>query len=192
MWLFDKKTAFKNNEIFFKICDVFDFQKINVDLTKTIVEIAKKTHSKKIIYLSGLGVTSKPTITYFKSKYLAEQVIIKSGISYVLFRPSYIIGKNDYLTKNLTSQIKSGKIVIPGSGKYHIQPIRIEDVCKIIHQSLNDKKFLSKSILCIKPQSKNTFFIIHWFPPPSTNVTYILQECHIAKMKLSLTHQNNS
>src|SRR3990170_5356721 len=97
--------------------------------------------SKKIVYISGLGVSNNTVSSYFISKYKAENEIITSGLDYTILRASYIIGKNDPLTKNLNGQIKSGKIIIPGSGKYHLQPIFVNDVAKVIYNSVISKKF---------------------------------------------------
>ena len=72
-----------------------DYDMINSDLTKQIVQICKKSKIKKIVYLSGLGVSSKTTLGYFISKFNAEQQIINSGLDYTIFRPSYIVGKDD-------------------------------------------------------------------------------------------------
>ena len=47
-------------------------------------------------------------------------------------------------TKFLKKQIKIKTIEIPGSGKYSIQPISINDVVKIIFQSINEIKFKNK------------------------------------------------
>ncbi len=46
----------------------------------------------------------------------------------------------------LKKQIKIKTIEIPGSGNYSIQPIFINDVVKILFQSLNEKKFENKTI----------------------------------------------
>lgn len=129
-----------------------DFKQTNLDLTKKVISIAKKANIKKIIYLSGLGVSRKSTVSYFVSKYLAEKQIINSGLNYTVFRPSYVIGKDDYLTKNLKKQLKSGKIIIPGTGQYHIQPIMINDVCKIILQSVLNKKFNNRVLDLVGPE----------------------------------------
>ena len=101
---------------------------------------------KSIFYFSGLGVSKNSTSRYFISKFKAEQIIINSGLNYTIFRPSYIIGKDDYLTKNVQKQIRKNKIVIPGSGKYIIQPIFINDVCKIVYLAIKSKKFLTNPI----------------------------------------------
>ena len=42
--------------------------------------------------------------------------------------------------------------MIPGSGKYIIQPISINDVCKIIHLASNSKIFSKKIIDLVGPE----------------------------------------
>ena len=120
------------------------FEEINVNLTKNTIKLCKKSGIKKIIYISGLGVSKDSISSYFASKYKAEQEIINSGLDYTILRASYIIGKTDHLTKSLTKQMKKGTIIIPGSGKYRLQPIFVEDVAKIILESILEKKFSNK------------------------------------------------
>ena len=128
-----------------------DYDMINTDLTKHVVNLSKKARIKKIIFLSGLGVSSNTTLGYFISKYNAEKQIIDSGLDFTIFRPSYIVGKDDLLSKNLKNQIKSGEIVIPGSGTYSIQPIHVSDVVKVIFESLSQLKFNNKIIDLVGP-----------------------------------------
>jgi len=132
------------------------FEEINVNLTKNTIKLCKKSGIKKIIYISGLGVSKNNTSNYFTSKYKAEQEIINSGLDYTIFRASYIIGKTDHLTKSLSKQMKKGVIIIPGSGKYQLQPIFVEDVAKIILKSILEKKF-SKKILDLAGPRKISF-----------------------------------
>ena len=124
----------------------------NVDLTKNMIKICKKSGIKKIVYMSGLGVTKNSRSDYFISKYKAEQEIINSGLDYTIFRPSYIVGKKDYLSKFILKQIKKGIVIIPGSGKYHLQPIFVEDVAKIILESIYEKKFSNKILDLVGPE----------------------------------------
>ena len=128
------------------------FEEINVNLTKNAIKLCKKSGIKKIIYISGLGVSRDSTSSYFASKYKAEQEIISSGLDYTIFRASYIIGKTDHLTKSLSKQMKKGTIVIPGSGKYRLQPIFVEDIAKIILESILEKKFSNKILDLVGPR----------------------------------------
>jgi len=133
-----------------------DYSLINLEFTKKIIKLCKQANIKKIVYNSGLGVSKNTTLGYFISKYKAEQHIITSKLDFTIFRPSYIVGKDDLFTKYLKSQIKKGIIEIPGSGKYSIQPIFINDVCEIILKSIHDGKF-SKKILDLVGDELITF-----------------------------------
>jgi len=128
------------------------FEKINVETTKTVIQLCKKNNIKKIIYFSGLGVSKNSQSSYFISKFNAEQLIKKSGLQYTIFRPSYIVGDDDYLTKNISKQIKKNCIIVPGSGKFLLQPISIDDVCACIGVALNSRKFSNKIIDLVGPK----------------------------------------
>lgn len=130
-----------------------DYSLINFEFTKKIIELCKKAKIKKIIYNSGLGVSKNSTLGYFISKYKAEQEIINSKLDFTIFRPSYIVGKDDLFTKYLKSQIKNGTIIIPGTGKYTIQPIFINDVSKIILKAILEKQFKNKILDLVGPHS---------------------------------------
>ncbi|MEK9682130.1 MAG: NAD-dependent epimerase/dehydratase family protein [Nitrosopumilus sp.] len=129
-----------------------DYESINVQLTQKIVNLTKKAKIKKLVYTSGLGVSADSSIGYFISKFKAEKSIIDSKINYTIFRPSYIVGKDDLFTKYLKKSIKKNKIVIPGSGNYLIQPISVGDVTKLILQSITDKKFKNKTLDLVGPE----------------------------------------
>jgi len=128
------------------------FEEINLNLTKNVIKACKNAGIKKIIFISFLGVSRNNKSDYFVSKYKAERDIINSGLDYTIFRASYIIGKTDYLTKALSKQMKKGTIVIPGSGKYRLQPIFVLDVAKIILEAILWKKFSKKIIDLVGPQ----------------------------------------
>ena len=130
-----------------------DFNMVNVEFTKHILNLSKKAKIKKFIYLSGLGVSKNTTLGYFISKYNAEKLILDSKLDYTILRPSYIVGKDDLFTKYLKKQIKNQKIEIPGSGDYSFQPIYINDVVKIFHELITQKKFKNKIIDLVGPDS---------------------------------------
>jgi nucleoside-diphosphate-sugar epimerase len=129
-----------------------DYQKVNVGITKNVIKLCKKAKIKKIIYISGLGVSKDTTFGYFISKFQAEQEIINSGLDYTIFRASYIIGKDDSLSNFLFKQMKKGKMMVPGSGRYRLQPIFVGDVAEVVFQSITQKKFSNKIIDLVGPK----------------------------------------
>ena len=130
----------------------FTFEEINVNLTKNAIKTCKNAGIKKIIYISGLGISKNNMSSYFASKYRAEREIINSGLDYTIFRASYIMGKTDHLSKSLSKQMKKGTIIIPGSGRYRLQPIFVEDVAKIILEAILEKKFSNKILDLVGPR----------------------------------------
>ena len=130
-----------------------DYEKVNVGLARNAIRLCKKAHIKKILFISGLGVNEKSTLGYFISKFKAEQLIINSGLDYTIFRPSYIVGKNDPLSNILIKQIKNNQITIPGSGNYRVQPILVSDVARIVMKAIFEKKFSRKVIDLVGPKT---------------------------------------
>lgn len=130
-----------------------DYEAVNVTLTKNAVTLCKRAGIRKIIYLSGLGVDKKSTLGYFISKFKAEQEIIRSGLDYTIFRPSYIMGRDDPLSKMLSHQAARGSVVIPGSGKYRLQPIFVYDVAQVVMRAIHGRQFSRKIIDLVGPQT---------------------------------------
>ena len=126
-----------------------DYNVVNVEFTKHIVNLSKKAKISKFVFTSGLGVSANTSSGYFISKYKAERLIVNSGLNYTIFRPSYIVGKDDLFTQYLKKQIKKGKIEIPGSGTYSIQPIHINDVVKILLQSILQQNLKIKLLILL-------------------------------------------
>lgn len=154
----DILNEIKNFDILFHLVGIGkqtvnnDYQKINFEFTKKILSLCRSAKIKNIVFLSGLGVSKTTTLGYFISKYKSEQEIIKSGLNYTIFRPSFIVGKDDYLTQNLKRQIKQKRILIPGSGKFTIQPISINDVVSIFDMVTNTTKFKNKILDLVGPE----------------------------------------
>ncbi|MGI0087122.1 MAG: SDR family oxidoreductase [Nitrosotalea sp.] len=130
-----------------------DYDTVNVNLTRNAVALCKKAGIKKLIYLSGLGVDKKSTLGYFISKFKAEQEIVQSGLDYTIFRPSYIMGRNDPLSQILSSQLSRGSVVIAGSGKYRLQPILVSDVARVVMRAIRGKQFSKKTIDLVGPKA---------------------------------------
>lgn len=126
---------------------------INSCLTGHVTEMCAKARVGRIIYLSGLGVSPKNPLSYFISKYDAERQIAGSGLPFTIFRPSFIVGRGDPLSKHLQRQIRSGEVRIPGSGSYSIQPIHVADAAKVITESVSSPRFRNKTVDLVGPDT---------------------------------------
>ena len=124
----------------------------NLEIFPEIYDITYDEEDEKVYILMEHISAKNSKSDYFISKFDSEQLIINSGLDYTIFRPSYIIGKDDYLTLNIQKQIRQKKIWIPDAGQYVIQPITINDACKIIHIATESKSFSKKIIDLVGPE----------------------------------------
>jgi 7-cyano-7-deazaguanine synthase len=108
------------------------FEEVNINGMRILVNAAKQSKISRIIFPSGLGVHLYDKIEwahneYFRSKDEAERILKESNIPYIIFRPSYILGPEDELIPDLIEQIGTGTVEIAGKGDIPMQPIYIQD-----------------------------------------------------------------
>lgn len=150
-----------------------DFEAINVGLTKNAISLCKRAGIKKLVYLSGLGASTKSTSAYFISKFKAEQEIIQSGLDYTIFRPSYIVGGGDQLSGTISRQVARGSVVIIGSGRYRLQPISVLDVSRVVLKSISDKRFSRKIIDLVGPRAVTYEHFVRDLVGPGAKIRHV-------------------
>jgi len=105
----------------------------NVDGTANVVKAARAAGIKRIIVLSGLGTKPDKAGSYMQGRYLAEQMVKESGITWTIIQPSVLFGKDAPFIKGLTNLIRTSPLVpLIGGGKVMFQPIYVEDVVTVI------------------------------------------------------------
>lgn len=115
-----------------------DIWSANVTVTEQLLAAAERRRLRRIVYISGYGITPTSSDAYFQSKAAAEARVRAGGIPYTIVRCSYILGFGDELTPELAAQARSGSIAIPGSGRYRIQPVLVDDLSKVLLRAALD------------------------------------------------------
>ena len=138
----DKKTLNKfceNIDILYHLIGIIaetktkTFSNTVANGTRNIMYVAKEQNLKKVIYLSAIGATHDSQSIYQQTKMIAEQAVMESQLSYVIFRPSILYGKGDGFITMLTKIIRiSPFIPIIGSGTYKLQPLYIDDLVNMM------------------------------------------------------------
>jgi uncharacterized protein YbjT (DUF2867 family) len=107
------------------------FQTVMVDGTRNLLSVSKEAGVKRFVHMSALG-TSKETkdlVPYYGAKWQMEQDVEASGFPYVIFRPSFIFGRDGGILPTFRKLAKLTPVTpIIGSGKQRIQPIWADDV----------------------------------------------------------------
>ncbi len=109
------------------------FRSIHVEGTTNLVAEAKRAGVRHFFYQSALGADRSSWSGYLRTKAEAEDIVIKSGLDYTIFRPSLIIGPWDGFTRRLLEMLKLSPLIpIPGEGMAKFQPIYIQDWLRCI------------------------------------------------------------
>ena len=112
------------------------FKNVNVFGTANIIGLCQKINAERIVFMSSMRVNSaQANDPYINSKKEAENLIIGSGLPYVILRPSLIYGPGD--KKNIGLFLKMAKILpLVPVFDFKMQPIYIDDLVKIIIASI--------------------------------------------------------
>jgi uncharacterized protein YbjT (DUF2867 family) len=108
-----------------------DFQRIMVDGTRDLLAAAKDAGAGRFVLMSALGTSeqTRDLVPYFRAKWEMEELVRAAGIPFVIFRPSFIFGRDGGILPTFVKLSRYSPVTpITGSGKQRIQPIWVDDV----------------------------------------------------------------
>jgi uncharacterized protein YbjT (DUF2867 family) len=72
------------------------YESIDLGLTQLAVDAAKQSGiTTRLMYLSAVGADSKARSAYLRARGRAEEIVMRSGLPWVIARPSVITGERD-------------------------------------------------------------------------------------------------
>jgi NADH dehydrogenase len=107
------------------------FRRIMVGGTQALLRLANEAGVARFVHMSALGTTaeSKDLVPYYGAKWQQEQDVGASGLPYVIFRPSFVFGRDGGILPTFRRLAKLAPVTpIIGSGTQRIQPIWADDV----------------------------------------------------------------
>jgi uncharacterized protein YbjT (DUF2867 family) len=107
------------------------FQRVMVEGTRSLLAAAEHAGVKRFVLMSALGTSeeTKDLVPYYNAKWTMEQDTKASGLEHVIFRPSFVFGRDGGILPTFRKLAKLAPVTgIIGSGEQRIQPIWIEDV----------------------------------------------------------------
>jgi uncharacterized protein YbjT (DUF2867 family) len=116
--------------------DEESFKEAHIEMTQWLVRLGKKLKVRQFVQLSALGVDKQAT-SYQKTKYHAEQIVQKSGLPYVIIRPSMIFGSDDKSVNRFRSVARTGFFPLFGNGI--VQPVSVDTVAAIVAAAAEER-----------------------------------------------------
>jgi NADH dehydrogenase len=115
------------------------FERVMVGGTRGLLEAAKEGGVTRFVHMSALGTSeeSKDLVPYYGAKWEMEQDVQRAGIPYVMFRPSFVFGRDGGILPTFRKLAKLAPVTpIIGSGEQRIQPIWADDVAAYFEQAV--------------------------------------------------------
>ncbi|ENM5855487.1 NAD-dependent epimerase/dehydratase family protein [Vibrio mimicus] len=122
--------------------DPIQFQRNNIDATVNILRAVKKYGIQHTVHISSSVVKSIADDLYTRSKTEQENIVINSGVSTIILRPTLMFGWFDRKHLGWLSRFMSKVPVfpIPGDGKFMRQPLYAGDFADIIISCIKNKR----------------------------------------------------
>ena len=116
------------------------FERVMAQGTRDLVAAAKEAGVRRFVLASALGLNerSRDAVPYFAAKWEMESAVKESGLEHVIFRPSFIFGKDGGVLPTFVRLARFAPVTpIVGSGARRMQPIWVEDVAEYYARALD-------------------------------------------------------
>jgi len=132
----------------------YTYMAVDGEGTVRLVEAAKAAGVRRFIYLSGAGTREGQTTPWFRAKLMAEGAIRQSGLTYTIFRPSWVYGPEDRSLNRFAAFARHLPFVpVIGSGEIRVQPLLVTDLAEVVAMSVDAPQTFQKTYDVGGPQA---------------------------------------
>jgi uncharacterized protein YbjT (DUF2867 family) len=115
------------------------FEAIMAQGTRDLVAAAQEAGVGRWIQMSasGVGEATRDLTPYYAAKFAMEQAVEGSGIPYVIFRPTFVFGREGGVLPTFIRQVRYLPVTpVIGRGEGRIQPIWIDDTAAFFAEAV--------------------------------------------------------
>jgi NADH dehydrogenase len=116
------------------------FDHVMAEGTQNLVSAAKEAGVRRFVLMSALGVSedSRTLVPYYGAKWEMETAVKESGLEHVIFRPSFVFGRDGGVLPLFVRQVRLSPVTpVLGNGELRLQPIWIDDVAAFFAASID-------------------------------------------------------
>ena len=132
------------------------FKGAHLELTERVVQAAIETGVPRYLHMSALAADAeKGSSEYLRTKGAAENLVKAAGdkLAYTIFRPSVIFGESDAFFNKFSELLRMLPVFPLACPDAKLQPVYIQDVCRVIADSIADQTTVGSSIDLCGPQA---------------------------------------
>jgi uncharacterized protein YbjT (DUF2867 family) len=115
-----------------------DFEHVMSQGTRNLLQAAVDAKVERFVLMSALGTRdATETVPYFRAKCEMERAVRESGLEHVIFRPSFVFGRDGGVLPTFIKQVRySPAVTVIGPGLQRSQPIWVDDVAAYFCRAL--------------------------------------------------------
>jgi uncharacterized protein YbjT (DUF2867 family) len=101
--------------------------------SQALFEAARRARVGRIVHVSIANPSLDSPLPYYRGKALVEQALADGDVPYSIVRPTWIFGgEREVLANNIAWILRHMPVfVVPGDGRYPVQPIHVDDFAQI-------------------------------------------------------------
>lgn len=108
-----------------------DFDSAVADIA-LLARCAREAGVRRFVHVSVSNPSAGSQLGYYRGKALAEEAVMRAGLSWAIVRPTLVFGAHDILLNNIAWLLRRLPVfLLPGDGGYRLQPVSGEDVARI-------------------------------------------------------------
>lgn len=116
-----------------------DFQRVHVELPRTIIAACRANGVKRLLHMSALGASSVGPSEYLRSKAMGERVVLEAAdLEVTAFRPSVIFGPEDAFLNTFACLARYFAVLPIACPQARFQPVYVGDVAQAMAHSLDE------------------------------------------------------
>lgn len=115
------------------------FRRLGLGLER-LVEAATRAQKPRVVHVSVPAAPAEleERLPYLAWKRRVDRALEQSGLSYRIVRPSMLYGRGDRLLGVMLRMMRRyRRFPMFGDGRYHVSPIAVEDVARILRDELD-------------------------------------------------------
>jgi NADH dehydrogenase len=102
----------------------------------TLLRAAREAGVERVVHVSVSNPSLDSPLGYYRGKAQAEVLVRDLGLPYAIVRPTLVVGPHDILVNNIAWFLRRFPVFgMPGSGRYRLQPVTLEDTGEIIAEA---------------------------------------------------------